>query len=82
MKEDESGDQVDEGRQRLHEVEQRPQHGVEPGPMGRGDADRHPDDDAGQRREPDERDRLDRGLPIAEIGDEEEGDDDEGRQAP
>ena len=82
MKEHEGRDQVDEGRQRLHEVEQRPQQRVEPRPVGRGDADRHADDDAGQGREADQRNRLDRRLPVAEIGDEDEGDDDEGREPP
>ena len=39
-------DQVDEGRHRLHQVEERPDGGVEPGPVRGGDADRHADRDA------------------------------------
>ena len=43
-------DQVDEGRQRLHQIEHRPQRGIEPRPVRRGDADRHADEDADDRR--------------------------------
>ena len=50
--------------------------------MGRGDAERHADQDAHDGREADERDRLDRRLPISEIGDGDERDDNEDGQAP
>ena len=82
VKQHQGRDQVDEGRQRLHQIEQGPQKRIEPWPMRRGHADRHADNDARQGREPDERNRLDRRLPVAEVGDEDEGRDHEGGQAP
>ena len=50
--------------------------------MGRGDAERHADQDAHDGREADQRNRLDRRLPISEIGDGDERDDHERRQSP
>ncbi len=82
MKQHQGRDQIDEGRKRLHQVEHGPQQSVEPRPMGRGDAERHADQHAHDGREPDQRDRLHRRLPIAEIGDGDERDDHERRQAP
>ena len=82
MKQDQGRDQIDERRQSLHQVEEGPQQSVKPGPMGGGNADRHPDQDARDGRESDERNRLDRRLPISEVGDGDERDDDEGGQAP
>ena len=82
VKQHQGRDQIDEGRQRLHQVEQRPHQGVEPGTMGGGDAERHAEHDAGQGGEADQRNRLQRRLPVAEVGDDDERDDDEGREAP
>ena len=50
--------------------------------MGRGDAERHADQHAHDGREADQRNRLDRRLPISEVGDGDEGDDHERRQSP
>src|ERR1700722_17080963 len=50
--------------------------------MGRGNAERHADQDAPNGREPDKRNRLDRRLPISEVGDGDKCDDHERRQAP
>src|ERR1700728_2924734 len=50
--------------------------------MGGGDAKRHADQDAYYGREPDERNRLDRRLPVSQIGDGYERDDNERRQTP
>ena len=50
--------------------------------MGGGDAERHADQHAHNGREADQRNRLDRRLPISEIGDGDERDDHERRQSP
>ena len=52
--EDDRRDQVDEGGQRLHQVEHRP-HRIELRAVRRGDADRHADRHADDRRGDDQR---------------------------
>src|SRR5271170_8099659 len=46
MKQHEGRDQIDESRQRLHQIEDRPQRRVEPRPVRASDAQRHADGDA------------------------------------
>ena len=75
-------DEIDEGRERLHEIEQRPHERIKPGPVGRGDAERHADNDAAKGRKAHEGDRLHGGFPVAEIGDDQERDDDKQRELP
>ena len=80
--EDQGRDQVDEGRDGLHQVEDGAHQREEPGPVCGEDAERHADDDAGRRREQDEGQGFDRRPPVAEIGDEEQREDDEEAQLP
>ena len=70
---DQRRDQVDEGRDRLHQVEERADRRVEPRPVGGGDADR----DADRPRETSVAQSTSasvsqRRLPVAEIDDQEQ----------
>jgi hypothetical protein len=69
--EDDGRDQVDEGRQRLHQVEDGPHPGVEPGPVRRRDADGHAEPHADHAGGEHERQALGRFLPVALVQDEE-----------
>ena len=62
-------DQIDEGRQRLHQVEHRPQQLEQPFAMRRGDAERHADRHRDGGGADDQRQRLDRLLPQSLVDD-------------
>ena len=67
-------DQVDEGRQRLHQVEDRQQDAVDLRLVRGPDADRHADRHGGGGGRDDQHQRLDRLLPQALVEDEEQAD--------
>ena len=74
--------QIYEGRQGLHEVEDRPEHRVEARAVGGGDADRHADPHAQHAGGNHQRQRLHRLVPVALVEDEQKGDDGEGGRQP
>jgi hypothetical protein len=95
--EDDSGDQpghhadaekndcrneIDEGRQRLHQVENRTQPGIEPWPVRRRDPDRHTKPHAHDAGRQHERQAFGRLLPIALVDDEEQACDQQRRHLP
>ncbi len=67
-------DEIDEGRQRLHQIEDGAEQLEEPFAMRGGDADRHADPHRHGGRADDQRQRLDRLLPEALVDDVEEAD--------
>ena len=79
---DHGRDQIDEGRDGLHQVEHRAEGVVEPGPVRRCDADRHADDNADHGREQDQGERLDRIFPIAQVDDQQQRQHDRDDQLP
>lgn len=70
--EEDGRDEVDEHRQRLQEVENRPHQGADQRTSGGPDADGYPDDHGEHRRDHDDGERLHRRGPQAHALDEEE----------
>ena len=75
-------DEIDEGRQRLHQVEHRPQASGESGMMAGQDAERDADRHRGRRRIEGDHQRRQRVLPVALVEDEAERHEREDRHRP
>ena len=69
---DQSGDEVDEGGDGLHQVEDRPDHRIKPRPMRRGDTDRNPDEHADQGGEEHQGQGFQGLLPVPLVDDQQQ----------